>query len=502
MGIDLFNMHVGDVNLNVALAEILLALLIMVQILWGAFTNKNRHAGDFSDQQNRDYGDYWAIFSLLAVLLVVVLGDGGAQAQVGLNGLFITDPFICYGKFLILLSSCAVLLAGRAYVAFENMRRFEYPILLQCAVLGMLMMVSANDLMALYIGLELQSLSLYVLAASKGNSLHSSEAGLKYFVLGAVSSGLLLYGCSLIYGFGGGSTNFMIIAESISHYGDAVPSGFLIGLVFLICGLAFKISAVPFHMWVPDVYQGSPTSVTAFFALAPKIAAMFLFMRVLLGPFAGLVGDWQFLIILLSASSMILGAFAALVQSNIKRLMAYSSIGHIGYALMGLAAGGEQGVASVLIYLSIYLFMNLGVFILILSMRSASGVMVENIKDLSGLSRFRPGFAFGLLLCMFSMAGLPPLAGFFGKMYVFLAAVSGGLVVLAVIGALTSVVSAFYYLRLIKIAYFDEPLDVAIEPADRMGGVLMVLSALAVSFFGILLSPFVDYIGFVARALF
>ncbi len=452
-----------------ALAEILLSLLILGQILLGSFMPQ-KNGKKFT-------GDSFALLSLVASLGAVLYV--GQEQAFALNGLFTINPFLFYGKVLLLGAAIAVLVVGRHYAKAESMNRFEYPILLQTAVLGMMAMVSANDLMSLYIGLELQSLSLYVLAAFRGNSLRSSEAGLKYFVLGAVSSGLLLYGCSLIYGFSG-STDFTTIANNIA-YGQ-VHAGLLIGLVFLICGLAFKISAAPFHMWTPDVYEGSPTSVTAFFALSPKIAALILFMHVLLAPFGGLVEEWRLPIMLLSAASLIVGAFAALVQTNIKRLMAYSSIGHMGYVLMGVAAANENGVRAVLLYLSIYVFMNLGTFVLILGMR-ANDRMLENISDLAGLSRSRPGMAAALLIFMFSMAGIPPLAGFFGKMYVFLAAVEAGLIWLAVLGALTSVVSAYYYLRLIKIAYFDEASDAIPEGGGKINAFVLFASAASVLIF-------------------
>ncbi len=482
-----------------ALAEILLAILIMAQILVGSFMPKTNINGANGNGTNgkKFTGDSFALLSLIASLgAVLYVGQESAYA---LNGLFTINPFLFYGKVLLLGAGIAVLLVGRHYAKVESMNRFEYPILLQTAMLGMMAMVSANDLMSLYVGLELQSLSLYVLAAFRGNSLRSSEAGLKYFVLGAVSSGLLLYGCSLIYGFSG-STDFITIANNI-RLDENVNAGLLIGLVFLICGLAFKISAAPFHMWTPDVYEGSPTCVTAFFALSPKIAALILFMHVLLVPFGALVDEWRLPIILLSVASLLVGAFAALVQTNIKRLMAYSSIGHMGYALMGVAAANENGVRAVLLYISIYVFMNLGTFILILGMR-ANDRMLENISDLAGLSRSRPGMAAALLIFMFSMAGIPPLAGFFGKMYIFLAAVEAGLVWLAVLGALTSVVSAFYYLRLIKIAYFDEPSELTPEGGGKINATILFLTSLAVLVFIAVISQAMGFIIPAASSLF
>ncbi len=352
----------------------------------------------------------------------------------------------------------------------------------------MMMMVSANDLIALYLGLELQSLSLYVLAALQRDRLRASEAGLKYFVLGALSSGMLLYGASLIYGFGG-TTEFGALAAQLDGESQTAL-GLVVGLVFLAAGLAFKVSAVPFHMWTPDVYEGAPTPVTAFFAVAPKIAAIALFLRVMLGPFGDLVQDWFQIIWAISAASMILGALAAIVQQNIKRLMAYSSIGHVGYALMGLAAGSEDGVAGVIIYMTIYLAMNVGTFACILSMK-VKDHMVENISDLAGLSKNRPGMALALVIFMFSLAGIPPLAGFFGKLYVFRAAINAELYVLAVVGVLTSVVAAYYYLRVIKVMYFDQPADM-LDPIETRG--LKTVIAVA----GLFVAGFIFYPSLIA----
>jgi NADH-quinone oxidoreductase subunit N len=341
------------------------------------------------------------------------------------------------------------------YARAQKFERFEYPVLIVIATLGMMMMISANDLIALYLGLELQSLALYVVAAINRDSVRSTEAGLKYFVLGALSSGMLLYGASLVYGFTG-QTSFAGIAAVLAA--SETSLGLIFGLVFLIAGLAFKVSAVPFHMWTPDVYEGAPTPVTAFFAAAPKVAAMTMFIRVVVGPFAPVAGDWQQIIAFIAIASMLLGAFAAIGQSNIKRLMAYSSIGHMGFALVGLAAGSEAGVQGVVIYLLIYLAMTLGAFACILSMRRRDA-MVEDISDLAGLSKTNPIMAFMLAMILFSLAGIPPLAGFFAKFYVFLAAIEANLYALAVIGVLASVVGAYYYLRIIKIMYFDEPAE-------------------------------------------
>jgi NADH-quinone oxidoreductase subunit N len=360
------------------------------------------------------------------------------------------------------------------------------------ATVGMMMMVSANDLISLYIGLELQSLSLYVIAAFRRDTLRSTESGLKYFVLGALSSGMLLYGSSLVYGFAG-TTNFNTLAEILqqaAQAGQAPSIGLIVGVVFVIAGLAFKVGGVPFHMWTPDVYEGAPTPVTAFFASAPKIAAMALFVRVLMGPFADLVDQWQQVVVAISLLSMVLGALAAISQTNIKRLMAYSSIGHVGYALIGLAAGTEAGVRGLAVYMAIYLFMNLGTFAVILCMRQKDR-MVENIDDLRGLSRTHPLMALAMGIFMFSMAGIPPLAGFFSKLYVFLAAIEAGLYTLAVVGVLSSVVGAFYYLRIVKLMYFDEPAESFDQPFGREMSLIMGAAGAITLLFFVFPSPIV-----------
>jgi len=395
----------------------------------------------------------------------LVLAGAGAGYQLAFGDLFVVDRFAIFMKLLVLAGSIFAIIMSEGYIRREGMARFEFPLLICMATLGMLMMVSANDLIALYIGLELQSLSLYVTASLQRDRQRSTEAGLKYFVLGALSSGMLLYGSSLIYGFGG-TTEFGALAAHFAEL-DSVPIGVIVGIVFLSAGLAFKVSAVPFHMWTPDVYEGAPTPVTAFFAVAPKIAAMALLLRVMMGPFGGMVDEWFQIIWFVSAASMVLGAFAAIPQTNIKRLMAYSSIGHVGYALIGLAAGTEEGITGILIYMAIYLVMNVGVFACILSMKIKDR-MVENISDLAGLAKTRPGMAAAMLVFMFSMAGIPPMAGFFGKLYVFRAAINAELYVLAVIGALASVVSAYYYLRIIKVMYFDEPTE-TLDPVETKG---------------------------------
>jgi NADH-quinone oxidoreductase subunit N len=377
------------------------------------------------------------------------------------------------------------------------MERFEYPVLILLASTGMMMMVSANDLIALYLGLELQSLSLYVLAAFKRDSGRATEAGLKYFVLGALSSGMLLYGASMIYGFAG-STNFAQIATALNGQASI---GLVVGIVFLSAGLAFKVSAVPFHMWTPDVYEGAPTPVTAFFAVAPKVAAMALFVRAILTPFGDIAHEWQQIIIVVSALSMLLGAFAAIAQTNIKRLMAYSSIGHVGYALIGLAAGTEEGVRGILIYLAIYLAMNVGTFACILCMRQKDQ-MVEGVSDLAGLAKTHPGMALLLAGFMFSLAGVPPLAGFFGKFYIFMSAINAGLYVLAVIGVLSSVVGAYYYLRIVKIMYFDEASEPLAKPVRGELGAVMTVTGLFTMLFFLWPAPLLSMAATAARSLF
>lgn len=379
--------------------------------------------------------------------MIVFVGDGTA-----FGGAFVNDPFARLMKLLTLGGSVVTLIMSVGFARQEKFDKFEYPVLVVLSTLGMLLMVSANDMLALYLGLELQSLALYVIAAINRDSVRSTEAGLKYFVLGALSSGMLLYGISLVYGYTG-NTGFETIATALT--GAERQVGLVFGLVFVLAGLVFKISAVPFHMWTPDVYEGAPTPVTAFFAAAPKMAAMALIVRVTMGAFEPAAADWQQIVVFVAIASMVLGAFAAIGQRNIKRLMAYSSIGHMGYALVGLAAYSEAGVRGVVIYMLIYLAMTLGTFAFILAMRRKEG-NVERIDDLAGLSSTNPVMATMLTVQMFSLAGIPWLAGFFGKWYVFLAAIDTGLYALAVIGVLASVVGAFYYIRIVKLMWFDE----------------------------------------------
>ncbi len=439
------------------LPEILLALGGLALLMYGVF----QKAGDAAAEALAARRTAWAAIATLLVALVVVVALGKDRALT-FGGLFVVDAFTRFAKVLVLAGAAAALLMTGDFLARHGAGRFEYSVLVVFSVTGMMMMLSANDLMSLYVGLEMQSLSLYVMAAFQRDDSRATEAGLKYFVLGALASGMLLYGSSLVYGFAG-STNFEALAELFRHLGgETPPLGVVFGLVFILAGLAFKVSAVPFHMWTPDVYEGAPTPVTAFFSVAPKIAALGLFVRLMVGPFGELTPHWQQVVALIAVASMAVGAFGAINQSNIKRLMAYSSIGHVGYALVGLAVADADGIRGMLVYLAIYLVMNLGTFACILGMRRG-GRNVESISDLAGVARTHPMYAAALGVLMFSMAGIPPLAGFFGKLYVFLAAVEAKMFVLAAVGLLTSVVAAFYYIRIVRVAYFDEPG----EPLDR-----------------------------------
>lgn len=407
------------------LPEIILSVGALLLVLYGAWRGERSSEGV----------NVGALILLIFTFFLVVSQSGSVTT---LNGAFIADPFARIMKALILIGSAATILLSRDYFQRERIDRFEYPILIVLCTVGMLVMASANDLISLYLGLELQSLAAYVIAAFHRDDVKSTEAGLKYFVLGALSSGMLLYGASLVYGFTG-TVSFPGIVTALDG-----PSSFgiVLGIVFVAAGVAFKLAAVPFHMWTPDVYEGSPTPVTAFFGSAPKIAAMAMTVRVFIGAFPDVTAVWQQIIIFVSIASMALGSFAAIGQRNIKRLMAYSSIGNVGYALIGLAAGSEEGIRGVVIYMIIYLAMTLGAFAVLLSMRRKDQ-MFETIDDLSGLSRTHPWLAFCLAAMMFSLAGIPPLAGFFAKFYVFAAAIKAGLVTLAVVGVVTSVVGAF-----------------------------------------------------------
>ena len=477
----------GLSKLILVLPELVLLGAALSLLMFGVFRREQSDSGITS---------LAVVFMGLA--LVFVLAIPNIETTI-LDCLLINDPFAKFMKSLVLIGAMLTLIMGYGYRKRGELVNFEYPVLILFATLGMLLMISANNLMALYIGLELQSLSLYVIAAFDRDSRRSGEAGLKYFILGALSSGLLLYGCSLVYGFSG-STSFEGIASALNTLG-ADSIGLTIGMVFLCAGLAFKVSAVPFHMWTPDVYEGSPTPSTAFFAAAPKIAGVAIFIRVLVDPFADLVAQWQQVVIAISVASMSLGTLAAIYQTNIKRLMAYSSIANIGYALVGLAAGTSDGVQSVIIYMSIYLIMIVGTFGCILSMR-VHGQMMEDINDLAGLGRTNPLLAIALTALMFSFVGIPPLAGFFGKLYVFLAAINAGLYWLAVIGLLTSVVGAFYYLRIVKLMYFDEARESFDSPMDKELVAVIAFCSILVGLFFAYPTPMIKGAAVAAETLF
>ena len=425
------------INLNFIYSELFLALSIMTLLIVGVF-KKNSSILVYN----------LSIISLLICLALIFNFPINENVELFKNSYKI-DYLSSFSKILLISSGIFVLFLSSKYVQIIDINKIEYPILVLSSILGMMVMVSSNDLILFYVGLELQSLSLYVLASFNRDNLLSSESGLKYFVLSALSSGLLLYGCSLIYGFSG-STNFFIIANNFTES----SYGLTFGIVFILVGLAFKISAVPFHMWAPDVYQGSPTSVTAFFAILPKIAALTIFIRVLYVPFFNLINDWQMIIIFLSIASMLFGSIAAIGQLNLKRLIAYSSIGHMGYALAGLSTGTNQGIQSSITYITIYLFMNLAFFACILMLRRDNKYF-ENIEDLSGLSKHHPVLSFSFLIVLFSISVIPPLACFFAKFYIFTAVIEESMYFLAIVGLLSTVIAAYYYLRLIKIIYFD-----------------------------------------------
>lgn len=426
-------------SLAIIAPELWLAVGAMVLLMVGVFSGRNATT----------------LVTGLAVALLVIAAISAYRINESvtvLNGAFVVDPFAKFMKLLALIGAAVTIAMSINFMRREQFEKFEYPILVLLATTGMMLMISASSMLTLYLGLELQSLALYVCAALNRESTRASEAGLKYFVLGALSSGMLLYGITLVYGYTGHIT-FAGIADAISTGERSV--GLVFGLAFILAGLAFKISAVPFHMWTPDVYEGAPTPITAFFAAAPKIAAMALLVRVTMGAFEPITHDWQQIIVFISIASMILGAFAAIGQTNIKRLMAYSSIGHMGYALVGLAAGTQAGINGVILYMTIYMVMTLGTFAIIIAMRRKEG-MVEDISDLTGLGSRHPVIAIALTVFMFSLAGIPPLAGFFAKYFVFVAAIEAGLFALAVIGVLASVVGAYYYIRIIKVMWFDE----------------------------------------------
>ena len=447
------------------LPELFLSLAIMTFLMIGVFVKKS-----------------FKLVYLLTILslifgIALILNQPNEIIKI-FNESYIIDRLSIFMKVLTLVFCLFVLLSSRDYVKSNGIDKIEYPIIILSSTLGMLLMISSYDLIVFYLGLELQSLSLYILASFKRENEKSTEAGLKYFVLSALASGLLLYGCSLIYGFTG-STNFEIISANLNK----ANTGAVFGIVFIIVGLAFKISAVPFHMWTPDVYEGSPTSVTSFFALVPKIAAITVFIRFMYVPFINVINQWQTIIIFLSIASMILGALTAIGQNNIKRLMAYSTIGHMGYALAGLATGTNQGIQSTIIYLTIYLVMNLGAFGCIFMMKREN-VFYENINDLSGLSKNHPILAISFLIILFSLAGIPPLAGFFAKFYIFMAVIEAKMYAFAIIGLVTTVISTFYYLRIIKVIYFDKPKKPFDESYDwGLKGSLILSSILILIYF-------------------
>ncbi|SEN47682.1 NADH dehydrogenase subunit N [Gemmobacter aquatilis] len=455
-------------DFNILLPEVILALFAMAALLFGVYTGKDKTTGLIT----------WATAAVFA-LLAVWIGVNGEGARTAFGGMFNDDPFARFAKVTILLSAAAVLVMSADYMQRRGLARFEYPILVALSVVGMMMMVSAGDLMALYIGLELQSLALYVIASIRRDSAKSTEAGLKYFVLGAFSSGLLLYGASLTYGYAGTT----LFSGILSTLGEGVPLGLLFGLVFMLSGLAFKVSAAPFHMWAPDVYEGSPTPVTAFFATAPKVAAMALFARLVYDAFGAIPADWTQVIAAMSLLSMFLGAVAAIGQKDLKRLMAYSSIAHMGYALLGLAAGTAAGVQAMLVYMAIYVTMNVGTFAFILSLER-DGKPVSDIHALNMFSKKEPLKALAMLVLLFSLAGVPPMLGFFGKFYVLKATVDAGMVWLATAGAVASVIGAFYYLRLVFYMYFGKETD-GVE--SRMGAVqwLALMASAAIMVVGI-----------------
>ena len=471
-------------NWTLALPEIVLACLGMAILIFGVVRK----------QDSTVLATMFTIGAFLVTGFLVMTRASGT----GFNGQFVTDAFASFNKELILLGGALSLILSLDWNRTQGIARFEYPVLVLFATVGMMVMVSASNMMSLYLGLELQSLALYVLAAFARDDQRSSEAGLKYFVLSGLASGLLLYGISLVYGFSG-TMDFEALHGALMTP-SAAPAGLIVGLVFVVVGLAFKISAVPFHMWTPDVYEGAPTPVTTFFATAPKVAAMALLLRMMGTSFAELVPAWQSLIVLMSIASMVLGTLAAIGQRSIKRLMAYSSIGHMGYALIGLAVGSSDGVRGVLVYMTIYVLMSAGMFACILAMKRG-GRPAEQIADLSGLATSDPGLALAVSVFMFSLAGIPPMAGFFAKLYIFLAAVKGGLWTLAIIGVLTSVVGAFYYIRVIKVMYFDPPAE-AFDRRPPALSFVVAATGLFTAFFFLFPAAVVDAAEMASRVLF
>lgn len=463
------------------LPELLLAVSGMILLIVGAFKGHT-----FSRLISH------SVVVLLAIAIVLTI-FGSQQSNDILKDHFILDPFILFIKPLILFGSMIATIMAMNYWRNEKEERFEFPILILFATLGMMIMVSSNNLIAFYLGLELQSLCLYILASFRKKALRSSEAGLKYFVLGALSSGFLLYGSSLIYGYAG-SIHFDQLDVIMKQTGVTISIGGTLGLVMVLIGLSFKVSAVPFHMWTPDVYEGSPTPVTAFFAIAPKVAAIAIFLRIIQGPFAHLIHQWQQIIVVLSILSMLVGAFGAIQQKGIKRLLAYSSIGHVGYLLIGFATGTQKGIEAILVYLVIYVIMGIGTFSIVLALRR-QGRLIHDLSDLKGLAKSHPGAAFLMAVFMFSMAGIPPLAGFFAKLYIFMAAIDAQLYTLSIIGVVTSVIAAFYYLRIVKMMYFDElSSSLDIMSSKSLKAIMVVAGVFILCFF---IKP--DFIAHYAR---
>ena len=480
-------------SLAIGAPEVLLAAGVLVLLMIGVFRGNDSLVGLS-----------WGSAILFGLTALTVLDDAPGRV-LAWNDLYVADSLSAYLKILILVGAAASVLMALPYLERVKVHRFEYPVLIVLATLGMFVMVSANNLMALYMGLELMSLSAYVLAAFHRDEERSTEAGLKYFVLGALSSGVMLYGMSLVYGFVG-STDFTAIGAGLSA-GEERNLGALFGLVFVLAGLAFKVSAVPFHMWTPDVYEGAPTPVAAFFASAPKVAAMGLFLRVALDAFSGMIGDWRQIVIFMAIASMFLGAVGAIGQTNIKRLLAYSSINNIGFVLIGLAAASAAGASAVLLYLAIYLVMTLGAFLCVLALTDADGRAVESLADLGGLAETRPWLSVALSIFMLSLAGLPPLFGFMAKLAVFNAAVDSGLWLLAILGVIASVVAAYYYLRIVKILFFDVPAGVVVTGPGGSSAVvnqgMMVAAAVFCSPLGFLaLGPLTEATRLAASSLF
>ena len=465
------------INLSFIIPEIFISLSVMFLLILGVFKKNS-----FELIHNL------SIIVLLITSVIVFNETLDIEKILLFNGSVVIDYLSSFMKIITLLAAFIVLAISKNYLDNFKISKIEYPILILSSVLGMMVMISSNDLIVFYMGLELQSLALYVLATFNRNNLKSSEAGLKYFVLSALSSGLLLYGCSLIYGFSG-STNFEIIASQL----DSNEYALTFGIVFILVGLAFKISAVPFHMWAPDVYEGSPTTVTLFFTMVPKIAALTVFIRFLYVPFLELIDQWQMILVFLSIASMLFGAIAAIGQKNIKRLIAYSSIGHIGYALAGVASASNDGIQSSVIYLTIYIVMNLGLFSCLLMLRRNDNYY-ESIDDLSGLSKNHPILSFSLLVILFSLAGIPPLAGFFAKFYIFKAVIEQSMYFLAIVGLLSTVIAAFYYLRIIKIIYFDPEKEKYDQDHSPWLKFSLILSTLLILFYFISPSQLVEVV--------